>query len=105
MEKAHTLMAAHRPPERKHLARYWELRGLLRCGCGLLITYTTTANGKPYHCYKCFRRSDYKRGICKQKSLRTEQVEASAWGFASSLLKDPERIRAGMDGPAHRAGA
>jgi hypothetical protein len=57
-------------------------------------THTTTANEKPYHYFKCFRRSDYKRGICEQKSLR---VEASVWEFVSGLLKDPERIRAGMD--------
>jgi DNA repair ATPase RecN len=60
-------------------------------------TRTTAANGKPYHYYKCFRRSDYKRGICEQKSFRAERVEASVWEFVSSLLKDPERIRAGMD--------
>ena len=60
-------------------------------------THTTTSNEKPYHYYKCFRRSDYKRGICEQKSLRAERVEASVWEFVSNLLKDPERIRAGMD--------
>jgi Recombinase zinc beta ribbon domain len=90
-------MAAYRPPERKYLARHWELRGLLRCGCEVLMGTHTTANEKPYHYYKCFRRSDYKRGICEQKSLRAERVEASVWAFASSLLKDPERIRVGMD--------
>jgi site-specific DNA recombinase len=98
VEQARILMAAHRPPERKHLARHWELRGLLRCGCGVLMgTHTTAANGKPYHYYNCFRRSDYKRGICEQKSLRAERVEASVWEFVSSLLKDPDKIRAGMD--------
>jgi hypothetical protein len=91
-------MAARRPPERKHLARHWELRGLLRCSCGVLMgTHTTTSNEKPYHYYKRFRRSDYKRGICEQKSLRAERAEASVWEFVSSLLNDPERIRAGMD--------
>ncbi|MCA1848569.1 MAG: zinc ribbon domain-containing protein, partial [Actinobacteria bacterium] len=60
-------------------------------------THTTTANGKPYHYYKCFCRSDYKRGICEQNSLRAERVEESVWEFVSSLLKDPDRIRAGMD--------
>ncbi len=62
-----------------------------------MVTHTTTSNEKPYHYYKCFRRSDYKRGICEQKSLRAERVEASVWEFVSSLLKDPERIRAGVD--------
>lgn len=98
VEQARVLMAARRAPERKHLARDWELRGLIRCGCGVLMgTHTTTANEKPYHYYKCFRRSDYKRGICEQRSLRAERVEGVVWEFVSSLLKDPERIRAGMD--------
>jgi site-specific DNA recombinase len=98
VDQARVHMAAHRPPERKHLARHWELRGLVRCSCGVLMgTHTTTANEKPYHYYKCFRRTDYKRGICEQKSLRAERVEASVWEFVSSLLKDPQRLRAGME--------
>jgi site-specific DNA recombinase len=98
VERARDLMAAHRAPERKHLARQWELRSLIRCSCGVLMgTHTTTAKEKPYHYYKCFRRSDYKRGICEQKSLRAEMVEAALWSFVSELLKEPERIRAGMD--------
>jgi site-specific DNA recombinase len=60
-------------------------------------THTTSTDGKAYHYYKCFRRSDYKRGVCEQKSLRAEPVEASVWEFVSSLLQDPQRIRAGMD--------
>ncbi|PLS85969.1 MAG: hypothetical protein CYG60_09715, partial [Actinobacteria bacterium] len=73
VDQARALMATHRSPERKHLARQWELRGLVRCSCGVLMgTHTTTANEKPYHYYKCFRRSDYKRGICEQKSLRAK---------------------------------
>jgi hypothetical protein len=60
-------------------------------------THTTSTDGKAYHYYKCFRRSDYKRGVCEQKSLRAEPVEASVWEFVSSLFQDPQRIRAGMD--------
>jgi recombinase-like zinc beta ribbon protein/recombinase len=98
VEQARTLMAAQRAPERKHLARGWELRGLVRCGCGVLMgTHTTSANGKLYHYHKCSRRNDYKRGICEQRSIRAEPVEESVWEFVSSLLQDPERIRAGMD--------
>jgi len=78
VERARDLMAAQRAPERKHLVRQWELRGLIRCSCGVLMgTHTTTANEKPYHYYKCFRRSDYKRGICEQKSLQAEKAEAA----------------------------
>jgi hypothetical protein len=89
-------MAAQRAPESKHLARGWELRGLVCCGCGVLMgTHTTSADGKLY--YKCSRRNDYKRGICEQRSIRVERVGACVWEFVSSLLQDPERIRAGMD--------
>ena len=98
VEQARTLMAAQRAPERKHLARGWELRGLVRCGCGVLMgTRTTSADGKIYYYYRCSRRNDYKRGICEQRSIRAEPVEASVWEFVSSLLQDPKRIRAGMD--------
>jgi site-specific DNA recombinase len=48
VDQARTLMAAHRPPQRKNLARHWELRGLVRCGCGVLMaTHTTTPNENP----------------------------------------------------------
>jgi site-specific DNA recombinase len=101
VDQAHVMMASHRAPQRKHLAREWELRGLLRCSCGVLMgTHTTTNNSKTkklYHYYKCFRRSDYKRGICDQKAIRAERVETAVWEFVCGLLKDPERIRAGMD--------
>jgi site-specific DNA recombinase len=100
VEQARVMMSSHRAPQRKHLAREWELRGLLRCPCGVLMGTHTTSNAKtknPYHYYKCFRRSDYKRGICNQKAIRAERVETAVWAFVSSLLKDPERVRAGMN--------
>lgn len=102
VEQARVLMSSHRAPQRKQLAREWELRGLLRCSCGVLMgTHTTTAKAakakKPYHYYKCFRRSDYKRGICDQKAIRAERAEVAVWEFVSGLLKDPERIRVGFD--------
>ena len=96
------MMEAHRSPQRKHLARGWELRGILRCGgCGVLMgTHTVRADaaktGKSYHYYKCRTASDYRHGICSQKMIRAEPVEAKIWGFVSGLLKDPERIQSGM---------
>jgi site-specific DNA recombinase len=99
VERARTMMATHRPPERKHLARGWHLRGLIRCGsCGVAMGTHTTRNGeKLYHYYKCYCRGDYKRGICKQKNIRAEEVERPVWGFVSDLLKTPEKINAGME--------
>jgi len=99
VDRARAMMAMHRPPERKYFVRSWELRGLVRCGCGVSMgTHTTTANGqKLYHYYRCNRGSDYKRGVCKQKSVRAETVEATVWSFVSGLLKDPGNIKSGME--------
>ncbi len=54
--------------------------------------------GGRYHYYEC-KRSDNHRRACSsfQKAFRAEKVEAVIWSFVSDLLKDPERIRAGME--------
>jgi recombinase-like zinc beta ribbon protein len=88
--------------QRKHLARSWELRGVLRCGsCGILTgTHTVGASAaktdKIYHYYKRRAGTECKRGLCSQKMIRAENVEAEVWDFVSGLLKEPERIRTGM---------
>ena len=98
VDRARTMMAMHRPSERKHFVRDWELRGFVRCGCGASMGTHTTSNGrKLYHYYRCNRGSDYKRGVCEQKSIRAEAVEASVWRFVSSLLQDPENIKVGLE--------
>jgi hypothetical protein len=99
VETARQMMASHRSPQRKHLAREWELRGVLRCSCGVVMnTHTTTSGGKTYHYYKCSRRSDYKRGVCHQRAIRAEGVESVIWRWFASESRDPERIREGFDG-------
>ena len=35
---------------------------------------------------------------CTQKSLRTAKIEPAVWALVSDLLKDPEKIRSGMEG-------
>src|SRR5215211_1858677 len=46
VDQVRTALAASRPPERKRLARQWELRGLLRCSCGWkMTTHTATSRG------------------------------------------------------------
>jgi hypothetical protein len=99
VEQARATMAAHRSPQRKHLARRWELRGLVRCGyCGVSMGTHTTRNGERlYHYYRCYCRGDYKRGACRQENIRAEKLEAAVWEFVSDLLKDPKTIRAGME--------
>ena len=36
-------------------------------------------------------------GQCKQGAVRAAEAEPVLWSFVSGLLKDPERIRAGME--------
>jgi site-specific DNA recombinase len=102
VEQARAAMSAQRAVERKYLARDWELRGTVRCGgCGVLMTTHTTydkgSDKKTYYYYKCRTRHDYKRGHCRQKNIRAEPLEAYVWEFVYGLLKEPERIRAGME--------
>jgi hypothetical protein len=52
----------------------------------------------PYHYYICMRRFEL-RGMCSctQKAIRAVDAEEAIWEFISRLLKDPERIRHGME--------
>ena len=99
VERARAAMDANKGAERKVLAREWELRGLMRCSCGSRMqTKTTKPNGRTYHYYLCVRRNELRKMCsCTQKALRAPEVEAEVWSFVSGLLKDPERVRAGMD--------
>jgi site-specific DNA recombinase len=101
VERARTMAAANRGAERKYLTREWELRGLLRCSCGLkMVTQTTRANAsrgcRPYYYYRCNRNKDYGSGACPRKGIPAKSVEPLVWAFVSGLLEDPERIKAGM---------
>jgi len=99
VERARTMMSAPRPQERKNLARGWELRGLIRCpSCGAAMTSHTATRGKKlYHYYRCHRSVDYRRNSCKQRMERAQKAEEAMWEFVSGVLKDPERVRVGMD--------
>jgi Recombinase zinc beta ribbon domain len=97
------MAAVNRGAERKHLTRGWELRGLMRCSCCLkMATQTTRANASRgchpyYYYYRCNRSKDYGYGTCPRKGVAVELVEPLVWVLVSGLLKDPERIRAGME--------
>ncbi|MDP9458169.1 MAG: recombinase family protein [Actinomycetota bacterium] len=100
VEQARASMAANKGAERKHLAREWELRGLMRCSCGSTMgTQTTNPYGRwIYYYYTCRdRRELRKMGSCRQRSLQAKDVEPLVWEFVSGLLKDPEKIRVGMN--------
>jgi site-specific DNA recombinase len=98
--RAHMMLEANQAFERKHPARTWELKGLMRCECGLVMQTRTAQpkGGYRYHYYECKRTRSYRQPCSSfQKSFRAERVEAVIWSFVSDLLKDPERIRAGMN--------
>jgi site-specific DNA recombinase len=101
VDQAHAALAASRAPERKRLARNWELRGLLRCSCGwIMTTHTATSrgNGADYHYYVCNQRKDRGRECnCTQRSVRATKTERVVWTFVSNLLREPETIQVGME--------
>ena len=92
--------------------RFWELSGgILRCSeCS-----HTTANhsvrahaGTHYHHYY-YCRNHHKHGDAEcahRKNHRAPDTEGRVWNLISGLLKDPERLRAGLDEmiEAERAG-
>ena len=84
--------------------RFWQLPGgSVRCGeCGTrMLQYAAMAAGKVYAYYKCSRLVRFGKDGCCPDRIRTnhraEEVEEIVWNLVSSLLKDPERLRAGLD--------
>jgi site-specific DNA recombinase len=83
--------------------RFWELSGgILRCGeCGHTLRPHTsrTRAGTLLYYYSC--RSRYNTGPSRdcsnRKHLRAERIEEQIWSFVSGLLRDPERIRDGLN--------
>jgi len=99
VEQARAAMASRSGADRKHLAREWELRGLMRCSCGSKMrTHTTKPRARPYHYYSCARRRQLQTMCdCEQPSIQARKVEPLIWEFVSELLKDPEHIRRGLE--------
>src|SRR5215218_4426735 len=87
----------------KAAKRFWELSGgILRCDeCGHTLRPNSAhkKSGGRFHYYSC--RSRYNTGPSRdcsnRKFLRAEQIEEQVWGFVRGLLRDPKRIRAGID--------
>ena len=99
VDQARAVVGSGRARARKHLTRGWELRGMMRCGCGRKMgTRTAEFKGRLFYYYVC-RRSPATRkvGECAQRCVRATHVEDAVWRFVSSLLKDPNRIRAGIE--------
>jgi arsenate reductase (thioredoxin) len=99
VNRARTVVGSGRARERKHLARGWELRGMMRCGCGRKMgTRTTESSGRLFHYYVCRRSpASRKTGECAQRCVRATRVEDAMWRFVSELLKEPDKIRTGIE--------
>jgi hypothetical protein len=99
VDRARALVGSGRARERKHLTREWELRGMMRCGCGWKMgTRTAQTKGRLFHYYVCKRSPAARRvGECAQRCVRATSVEDVVWRFVSELLKDPDRIKAGLE--------
>jgi site-specific DNA recombinase len=85
--------------------RYWELSGgVLHCGgCGSRMnTETAWASrsraAKKYFYYKCPKARHGGPEACPHnKGYRAEKVERLIWELVSDLLKEPERLREGLE--------
>jgi site-specific DNA recombinase len=80
--------------------RFWELSGgIFYCGSwGRRMSTTTTNPARGYHYYRCTSRMRNGDDACLlRKSYRAHRVEAGVWSFVSGLLKDPDRLRAGLE--------
>jgi site-specific DNA recombinase len=87
--------------------RFWELSGgvLLCGGCGHRMQSDrkrrSAATDRYHHYYKCPNRRP-RTGVLERcpgsrKSCKAEEVEALVWNFVSGLLKDPARLKVGLE--------
>jgi hypothetical protein len=98
VDQARLMIESRTGLERKHQARQWELKGVLRCSCGQnMITNTSRYKGKTYHYYRCKRASAYGPDACPQRMIRIEQVEPLLRDFVFGVLSDPDTIQRGLD--------
>jgi site-specific DNA recombinase len=99
---------AHNKRTSKNGGRFWELSGgILRCAsCGWSMSTTTVktrgSSGKPNHYYRCQKQLSRVEGCENCKTHRADMVEPRVWEFVSGLLKDPERLHAGLQAMIER---
>lgn len=82
--------------------RFWELSGgvsqCAECGRSLVTSVSYGRNNKPYFYYVCPRNYEHHWGACPStKCHRAKELEERVWSLVSGLLKDPERLRAGLE--------
>jgi site-specific DNA recombinase len=88
-------------PAAKTGARFWELSGgIWRCGsCGRAMSGTRVGSeGRRRFYYRCPNHATNGPKACpNMKHVRAETVEAEVWEEVCSWLKNPERLRAGLE--------
>ncbi len=87
-------------PAAKTGARFWELSGgIIRCAsCGRMMSGTRSGSkeSKRFY-YRCPNHATNGSEACpNNKNHRAERLESEVWAKVSSLLKNPERLRAGV---------
>ncbi len=101
VDQAREAIRNNRRPSSASL-RFWELSGgVMRCAsCGRAMQTTSIrmSSGKVHHYYRCPKRvRDGKEGCENAKNRRAKQVEQEVWDEVSALLKNPERLRVGLE--------
>jgi site-specific DNA recombinase len=83
--------------------RKWDLSGgILRCAeCGRAMsarTFPKPGIKRTYFYYVCVAGAPHKPNACSaRKHHKAEEVETWVWDAVSGILKDPQRLRAGLD--------
>jgi hypothetical protein len=101
---ARAILADNRPPSAAG-RRFWELSGGIivcaECGTNIMIHSVTAPRlkdpGRLFY-YRCRKRNRDGAEACSHKTNhRADKVEPLVWSFVSALLKDPERLAAGLE--------
>ena len=61
-------------------------------------TATSRGNGADYHYYLCKQRKERRQACdCEQRAVRATEAEGRVWAFVAGLLRDPDRVRSGIE--------
>jgi hypothetical protein len=89
----------------KAAGRFWELSGAIarcsQCGRAMVprpVTYRLKAGGtSTINYYRCSKAYGYSGRCSHTSNYRAEDLEGQVWNLIISLLRDPNRLRAGLD--------
>jgi hypothetical protein len=61
-------------------------------------TATSRGNGADYHYYPCKQRKGHRQACDReQRAVRTTEAEGRVWAFVAGLLRDPGKVRRGIE--------